>query len=347
MSRCPVFYLDSTSKSQDGVSLAEPDKGTIYGSYLYWNSDSSSGKWVAEERTVHLGISAGRNYPGIDAVAIGAYAATNKQGNYAVAVGEYAGNQMQGDNTVAVGQYAGYQTQGANSIAVGLNAGYQNQGANTVAIGPNAGVINQGQNSIAIGPTAGYQNQGANTVAIGLNAGAINQGQNSIAIGPNAGALNQGQNSIAIGQNAGATGQYPNSIILNAGPTGLNTFTPGFFINPIRGVVGSASVLAYNTDTCEVFYNGSSERYKYDIAPLTTDTSTLYNLQPRTFKYKLNDDPDIGLIAEEAFMCDPAFVYLDKGLIPAGIQWNTITTYLVAEFKKLKMEIDNLERTIK
>jgi len=343
MSRCPVFYLDSTSKSQGGVSLSEPDKGTIYGSYLYWNSDSADGKWVAEDNTVHLGISAGRIYPGIHTVAIGAYAATNKQGNNAVAVGEYAGNKMQGANSIAIGQYAGYQTQGANSIAVGLNTGYENQGANTVAIGSNAGVSNQGQNSIAIGLTAGFQNQGANTVAIGPNAGAINQGQNSIAIGSNAGGLNQGQNSIAIGPNAGATGQYPNSIILNAGLTALNTFTPGFFINPIRGVAGTSSVLSYNVDTCEVYYNGSSERYKYDIAPLTTDTSTLYNLQPRTFKYKLNDEPDIGLIAEEAFMCDPAFVYLDKGLIPAGIQWNTITTYLVAEFKKLKMEIDNLE----
>jgi hypothetical protein len=56
----------------------------------------------------------------------------------------------------------------------------------------------------------------------------------------------------------------------------------------------------------------------------------------------MDDMSDIGLIAEEAFKCDPSFAYLDKDQIPEGIQWNVITTYLVAEFKKLKMELDEL-----
>ena len=343
MSRCPVFYLNSTSKSQDGGSLAKPDTGTQYGSYLYWNSSTASGKWVAEEQTVHLGIDAGRYNPGIHIVAIGANAGTNGQSDYAVAIGDSAGNVSQGANSVAIGLQSGQNHQGANAVAIGLLSGQNYQSNSAVAIGSQSGQNDQGANAVAIGQSSGALNQGTNSVAIGQSSGALNQGQNSVAIGPMAGAINQGENSVAIGPMAGATGQSSNSIIINAGITGINSYTPGVFINPIRGPFPSGNVLSYNTTTCEVFYNGSSERYKYDIVPLSADTSAVYNLQPREFKYKLNDAPDIGLIAEEAFQCDPAFVYLDKDLIPEGIQWNTITTYLISEFKKLKMEIEEME----
>ena len=199
---------------------------------------------------------------------------------------------------------------------------------------------------MAIGQLAGNLYQSIKAIAIGDAAGQDYQGINSIAIGNNAGKYAQGNNSIAIGFKAGITSQPTNSIILNADTAPLNASTSGFYVRPINGPRSSSNVLSYDTTTGEVYFNGSSERYKYDIEPLSKDTSVVYNLQPREFKYKLSDEPDIGLIAEEAFACDQAFAYLDKDQIPEGIQWNVITTYLVAEMKKLKRELDDLEKGI-
>ena len=340
--RCPVFTLNSTSKSPDGVSLSTPEKGTIYGSYLYWDG----AKWANEERTVHLGSYAGQNYQGAGAVAIGLNAGYDTQSVYAVAVGSNAGYSFQGQSAVAIGTNAGYKTQSSNAVAIGAFAGQNMQSNNAIAVGVNAGQTSQSVNAIAIGVNAGNYTQGANSIAMGANAGLDYQGINCIAIGSSAGGYNQGNNAIAIGNHAGATSQAPNSIILNASSTTLDATTTGLFVSSIQGPRSSSNVLSYDTTTCEVYYNGSSERYKYDIKDLSTDTSVVYNLQPRSFKYTISDEPDIGLIAEEAYKCDPSFAYLDKDQIPEGIQWNVITTYLIAEFKKLKTELGELESLI-
>lgn len=347
LSRCPLFLLNSSSKNPDGGSLVQPDKGSVYGSYLYWNADSESGKWVNEPATVHLGINAGRYFQGGSAVALGAYAGQSNQGISAVAIGRQAGMGYQGSNAIAIGDQAGTGNQGDYAVAIGQLSGSNNQQENAIAIGPQAGQSNQGTYAIAIGQLAGnlYQSRGA--IAIGNGSGLDYQGINSIAIGNGAGEYAQGNNSIAIGYKAGFNSQHANSIILNASSSALDaSLNSGFYVNPINGPRSSSNVLSYDTTTGEVYYNGSSERYKYDIAPLSKDTSVVYNLQPREFKYKLSDEPDIGLIAEEAFECDPSFAYLDKDQIPEGIQWNVITTYLVAEMKKLKKELDDLEKGI-
>ena len=347
ISRCPLFLLSSSSKNPDGASLVEPEKGSLYGSYLYWNADSASGKWVNEPSTVHLGVNAGRYFQGGSAVALGAYSGQSNQGANAIAIGLQAGSGDQRVNAIAIGVQAGFISQGSSAVAIGEFAGSINQNQDAIAIGPQAGQTSQGTYAIAIGQLAGNLDQSRGAVAIGNNAGLDYQGINSIAIGNGAGKYAQGNNSIAIGNLAGVTMQSANSIILNASSFALDvSLNNGFYVRPVNGPRSSSNVLSYDTTTGEIYYNGSSERYKYDIAPLSKDTSVVYNLQPREFKYKLSDEPDIGLIAEEAFECDSAFAYLDKDQIPEGIQWNVITTYLVAELKKLKRELDDLEKGI-
>ena len=343
MNRCPVFSLNSTSKSPDGVALTTPDKGTVYGSYLYWNADSENGKWTNEYKTVHLGINAGRYFQGINGIALGSNAGQNNQGSYAIAIGSIAGYNIQGSTAIAIGSSAGQINQGLNTVAIGQQSGQYEQGTNAIAIGSQSAQTSQSSNAIAIGLNAGSNIQGLNSIAVGKNAGLTYQGINSIAIGSNAGEYNQGNNAIAIGNLAGRTTQPQNSIILNASASVLDASTSGFFVSSIQGPRGSSNVLSYDTNTCEVYYNGSSERYKYDITHLATDTSVVYKLQPRSFKYKISEEADVGLIAEEAYQCDPAFAYLDKEQIPEGIQWNVITTYLIAEFKKIKVELAELE----
>jgi len=346
LSRCPLVLLNSFSKNPDGGSLVQPENGSVYGSYLYWGADSENGKWLNEPRTVHLGINAGRYFQGNLAIALGAYAGQSNQGISAVAIGLNAGSGSQGLDAIAIGSEAGYRNQGNYAVAIGQFAGSNKQNENSISIGPQAGQSNQGTYAVAIGQLAGNLYQSSGAIAIGNGAGLDYQGINSIAIGNGAGEYAQGNNSIAIGYQAGITSQSANSIILNASSSSLNSSTSGFYVRPINGPRSSSNVLSYDTTTGEVYFNGSSERYKYDIEPLSKDTSVVYNLQPREFKYKLSDESDIGLIAEEAFECDPSFAYLDKDQIPEGIQWNVITTYLVEEMKKLKKELDDLEKGI-
>ena len=331
--------LESTSKNPNGKQLSQPQNGSVYGAYLYWNGEL----WASENSSVHLGAAAGQINQLPNAIAIGANAGNLNQKINAIAIGANSGAKQQGADSIAIGYSSGYTNQSSTSIAIGYFAGFDNQYPQCVAIGQGAGYHYQGSASIAIGTNAGQTNQSSNSVAIGQLSGRFSQGINSIAIGQNAGSYAQGSNSIAIGYGAGVTSQAQNSIILNASTIPLNTSNMGFFVSSIQGPRSSSNVLSYNTTTNEIYYNGSSERYKYDIEPLTKDTSVIYDLQPREFKYNMTGESDIGLIAEEAFECDPSFAYLDKDQIPEGIQWNVITTYLIAEVKKLKMEIDELE----
>lgn len=264
------------------------------------------------------------------------------------------GSLTKPDNGKSFGSYLYWNAQSESggkwtaedeSVHLGLNAALNQQSDNIIALGAESGQSSQ-PNAIAIGRNAGQTDQRINSISIGTNAGQSKQGSNSIAIGQNAGLIEQGPYSIAIGTNAGRTGQVASSIILSVGLTGIVAEQSGFYVNPIRGADIAYGALTYDIATSEIRYNGSSQRYKYDICPLEKDTSVLYQLEPREFKYKLSGNQDIGLIAEEVFNIDPSLVYLSKGE-PEGIQWNTITTYLLQEMKKLKSEVDELESYIK
>lgn len=334
--KCPLYRLNSTSRG--GGDFNTIPAGINFGDYLYW----SGAEWKTDSNRIHLGANAGRYNQGQYAIALGQAAGTNYQSTNAVAIGYDAGNYYQGENAIAIGPNAGLTTQGDNAISIGQNAGNNAQGAHAIAIGYATGADYQGQNAIAIGQNVGNNTQGSNSIAIGQNAGSYNQGTNSIAIGQNVGIWQQGNNSIIIGQNAESTGDQ--SIVLNSSSIDqINATTAGLFINPIRGPYSSSNVLSYNTTTKEIFFNGSSQRYKHDIESLTTHTENIYKLIPREFKYNENGEEDIGLIAEEANNCDPWFAYKDKDGIPEGIQWNSITTYLIAEMKKMKEDIETCE----
>jgi hypothetical protein len=338
--KCPYYRLNSTSKG--GGDFNTIPEGRNYGDYLYWDGS----QWMVGSNTIHLGANAGKPVQGAYAIALGQEAGTRGQQSHGIAIGYNAGSQTQQPNAIAIGQEAGYQTQSQNAIAIGQFSGYDNQGQYSIAIGQYAGYTAQKQDAISLGRNAGSIAQSTNAIAIGLDAGYQTQGENAVAIGQNVGKNTQGQNAIAIGQNAGETGQSANSIILNASSTSLNAPNTGLFINPIRGPFATSNVLSYNLTTHEIVYNGSSKRYKYDIKDLNENTENLYKLVPREFKYILNDEKDVGLIAEEAQSCDPLFAYTDPDGNPEGIQWNTITTYLIAEMKKLKEDMVLFEKEI-
>jgi hypothetical protein len=281
-------------------------------------------------------------------VRIGANTGYEAQGEYAVAIGENAGVYTQGENAISIGQQAGLQLQGFYAVAMGFSAGNNNQGENTVAIGSYAGNVNQGYSAVAIGNYAGQNSQCNEAVAIGQNAGNDQQQEYAVAIGYNAGGYNQGTNAIAIGNQSGSNSQPANSIILNAtgGSYTVNAQDSGFYVAPVRDAP-TASPLYYNSETGEISYASSSRDTKTNIMNFTSetsDTSTIYNLVPKTFTYN-SDPPDaptqVGYIADEVSLFSSDFI---TSTGPLDINWNTIIVFLVEEMKKLKTENENLKQ---
>ena len=322
--RSPVVRL-SVAVQSGGYATNIRVKGENWGDFFIYDDELSS--WITLSNKIVLG---NHTDPGNTTFGIGFFAGYLQQTPSAIAIGTYAGNADQGAEAIAYGYYAGQFRQGG--IAIGNSAGNGDQQVNAVAMGLNAGFQNQSTGAIAIGLNAGTENQSAGAIAIGENAGTQNQSVGAIAIGQNTG--DTGSYSISIGQNAMKKG-----IVINATNIQLTSPATGLFVKPIRGPMIGNNLISWDTGTKEMFYNGSSERFKYDIQPLRIASTSTRDLQPREFKYKLDDTHDIGLIAEEAFKANTAFAYLDKGQTPEGIQWNAITTSLVAELQQMKQRI--------
>lgn len=325
-----TLVLIAVALQSGGYATNITVRGTNWGDYFIY--DDVLRTWVTMSNRIILGDHTGND--GTTAFGIGRFSGYAAQATSAIAIGYFAGNASQRSGAVAIGRVAGNNSQ--RGIAIGNMAGRSQQMTNGIAIGTTAGY--NLQNSIAIGYGAGFNAQQVGAVALGSNAGYLGQKQYAVAIGTNAGRTNQSEYSIVIGNNTNAL--TTNTIIIDASSSLVPT-TAGVFIRQIRGPMMADNLVSWDTSTKEISYNGSSQRFKYDIRGIRGDMS-ICELKPREFKYKSDDSPDIGLIAEEAFDINEAFSYLDKDGIPEGIQWNAITTILIKEIQQMKVRIRGL-----
>ena len=339
--RCPLIFLAVPLPSGGNATNIPP--GARWGEYFVYSDVTRD--WKIFATRILLGVSHTSTDQTIDditgfektCVGIGNLAGLNNQDTLAVAVGSASGNDSQYTASIALGTEAGNMNQ--KGIAIGFDSGQINQGTDSVAIGLNSGQNNQQTCAISIGFQAGQINQRANSIAIGANSGRNGQLANAVAIGRNVGQSNQATYSIMLGQNIQSSYRC---IAMNAETTNLVPPNNGLFVSPIRGPRLGTNLLSWDTSTKEIFYNGSSQRYKYDIVDYVSSESVC-NLEPREFKYKINGESDIGMIAEEVFQQNKKFAYLDESQQPEGIQWNAITASLVQEMKKIKQRIQKIK----
>lgn len=97
----------------------------------------------------------------------------------------------------------------------------------------------------------------------------------------------------------------------------------------------------------------SSARYKEEIAPLSFDSSAIYAMNAKQFKWKTGGGLDFGFIAEEVnevlpqavnYMSDEHGLLLEDGRpIPEAVKYRQLTALLVEEMKKLRARIEVLE----
>lgn len=98
----------------------------------------------------------------------------------------------------------------------------------------------------------------------------------------------------------------------------------------------------------------SSKRYKHDIEGLDFDSSLIYKMVPKQFKWNSDEKLDFGFIAEEVaevlpqavnYACnEKGFIFDDDGkMIPEGVKYRQLTALLLEELKKLFNRVEALE----
>ena len=89
----------------------------------------------------------------------------------------------------------------------------------------------------------------------------------------------------------------------------------------------------------------SDIRLKKDIKPLKSALSTVGRLQGKSYRWKDNNEPDIGLIAQELEKVIPELVKTDnKGY--KSIVYQKLTAVLIEAVKEQQQEINNLSNRI-
>jgi trimeric autotransporter adhesin len=235
-------------------------------------------------------------------------------------------------------------TQGNLNTAVGSAALKQNRiGNRNTATGFHALAANRfGNNNTANGYFAFVGGSGNSNTAVGAFALQRSTGDNNIALGFAAGAnLTTGNQNIDIG-NRGVAGESGTIRIGDSDQT--RTFIAG-----ISGQAVSGSPVYVNAGG-QLGVLPSSERFKEDIKPMDNASEVILNVEPVTFRYKKEIDPDavaqFGLVAEKLARVNPDLVERDREGKPFTVRYDAVNTMLLNEFLKEHRKNEKQETTI-
>ena len=275
------------------------------------------------------------------------------EGGYAggnTAVGDNAlQNLTTGTNNTALGFRALHDnTVGLSNTAVGSLALRNNRGGDrNTATGNGALFANEaGNDNTANGFRALVSNEeataNANT-AIGSRALENNRGgHDNIALGYRAGAnFAPGSNNIYIG-NVGLTGESGTIRIGDVDQT--KTFIAG-----INGAGVTGAPVHVNSDG-QLGTMPSSQRFKDEIKPMDEASEAIFALEPVTFRYKKDVDPDgipqFGLVAEDLARVNPDLVVRDPSGKPYTVRYDAVNAMLLNEFLKEHHKVEHLESVL-
>ena len=265
-------------------------------------------------------------------------------------------NTALGDDAL-INNFTGSSNTATGAFALRSNsAGGNNTATGTFALNFNT----TGGNNTAIGFDALEDNTtGANNTAVGLEALWSNTtGDNNIALGFQAGTnLTTGDNNIDIG-NAGVEGE---SGIIRIGTPGTHRAA---VIAGVSKTIATGQPVIVNPEG-RLGIMASSKRFKDAIEPMDKASEAILALQPVTFRYKHELDPDgipqFGLVAEEVAKVNPDLVARDEAGEPYTVRYEAVNAMLLNEFLKehhtvqeqgaaiaeLKKQIANLTATVK
>jgi hypothetical protein len=243
-----------------------------------------------------------------------------------------------------------FNTDGHYNTGIGAFAlQFNTTGIENTAIGYGALPANTtGQYNTASGRSALFANTtGSNNTANGYTALESNTtGSNNIAVGSNAGSnLITGSHNIYIG-NAGGSGGESNKIRL--GTVGRHTATFIAGISEVTVPDGVGVIVGTNGKLGTVV---SSARFKDAIKPMDKASEAILALQPVTFRYKNELDPNgipqFGLVAEQVEKVNPDLVARDADGKAYTVRYEAVNAMLLNEFLKEHSKVESLEKQLK
>jgi hypothetical protein len=250
-------------------------------------------------------------------------------------------NTTGGSNTANGASALSTNTTGFANTASGVDALFSNTtGGSNTASGAEALFNNTtGARGTANGLDALLHNTtGNNNTADGVNALFNNTtGSSNIALGFAAGSnLTNGSNNIDIG-NAGVAGDASK---IRIGRQGTQN---GTFIAGISGIGVSGSPVLVST-TGKLGVMSSSARFKQAIKPMDKTSEAILALNPVTFRYKGEIDPDgvpqFGLIAEQVEKVSPDLVVRDEDGKVSTVRYEAVNAMLLNEFLKAHRKVE-------
>ena len=250
-------------------------------------------------------------------------------------------------NTAVGSQAMEFAGSGSFNVAIGFEALFQNgPGNDNTAVGASAmGLNGFGNNNTAMGNGALFFNTNGNSnTCLGFNALNNATGSSNIALGSEAGInLTTGSNNIDIG-NKGKAGE---SQYIRIGTKGTQTHT---LIAGISGATVAGGVGVIIDTNGHLGTVVSSERCKDNVKPMDKASEAILALQPVTFHYKKELDPEgipqFGLVAEEVEKVNPDLVARDDDGKPYSVRYEAVNAMLLNEFLKEHRKVEEQNRKI-
>jgi hypothetical protein len=230
---------------------------------------------------------------------------------------------------------------GSTNTATGAAALLSNKdGSHNTAIGSGAMAMNiNGVYNTAIGLDAlVYNTNGGYNTALGLAALFSTTGSYNIALGAGAGqSVTTGSYNIDIGNDGLADDSY--GIRIGTDDKQAHAYMAGIFPVTLAGLPVRVSPSGKLAATIL-----SSARFKQNIQPMEKSSEAILSLQPVTFRYKTEFDPDeirqFGLVAEDVAKVSPDLVVRDASGKPYAVCYDTIDAMLLNEFLKTHRKVE-------
>jgi hypothetical protein len=260
----------------------------------------------------------------------------------------------EGNDNTAVG-FDALHSGGDQDTAVGSRAlqSEENGAANT-AIGFQALAANRhGLFNTAIGDqalsamTGGVRNTAVGSVALANSSSS----SGNTAVG--GGALvndTTGANNTALGDGAGSNVTTASNVIC-IGAAG-NNVSNSCYIGTVFGASSSGGTAVFINSNGRLGTVTSSRRFKDEIKPMARVSETLFSLQPVTFRYKKEADPEgtngvqFGLVAEDVEKVNRDLIVRDKEGKPYSVRYDQVNAMLLNEFLKEHRKVEKQEATI-
>jgi Chaperone of endosialidase len=237
----------------------------------------------------------------------------------------------------------GIQNTATGSFALVFNTtGNQNTANGYTALANNT----TGNNNTAGGYWALLVNTtGNNNTANGYNSLLNNTtGNQNIALGHFAGSnLTTGDNNIDIG-NPGVAGEAGT---IRIGTIGTHTAT---YIAGVMGKTTPRGTPVFINANGQLGTVQSSAHFKDQIKPMDKLSEAILSLQPVTFHYKKEIDPEgtpqFGLVAENVEKVNPDLVVRDKEGKPYSVRYDQVNAMLLNEFLKEHRKLEEQQKAI-